>query len=57
MYDVCAAMRQQSERRRELRLARPHKRSHHFLDTSQACRLCCLAHYCWVGLRTGLVEA
>jgi len=57
VYDVCAAMRQQSERRRELRLARPHKRSHHFLDTSQACRLCCLAHYCWVGLRTGLVEA
>ncbi|KAK9831866.1 hypothetical protein WJX81_003174 [Elliptochloris bilobata] len=32
VYDVCAAMRQQSERRRQSRLAHPRKQSHHFLD-------------------------
>lgn len=36
VYDVCAAMRQQSERRRQSGLARPHKPSHHFLDAAQA---------------------
>ena len=42
VYDVCAAMRQQSERRRQLRLAKPRKQSHHFADAWQA-RSCCRA--------------
>ncbi|CAL8466875.1 g6411 [Coccomyxa elongata] len=32
VFDVCAAMRQQSERKRQATLARPRKLSHHFLD-------------------------
>lgn len=40
VYDVCAAMRQQSERRRQLRLAKPRKQSHHFADAWQAWARC-----------------
>lgn len=32
VYDVCAAMRQQKERKREAALARPVKKSHHVAD-------------------------
>jgi len=32
VFDVCAAMRQQTERKRQAALARPPKLSHHFLD-------------------------
>ena len=32
VYDVCAVMRQQKERKREAALARPAKKSHHVAD-------------------------
>ena len=34
VYDVCAVMRQQRERKAEARLERPPKKSHHFLDSA-----------------------
>jgi hypothetical protein len=35
VFDVCAAMRQQSERKRNANLLRPRKLSHHFLDGAE----------------------
>ena len=32
VFDVCAAMRQQSERKQQALLARPRKLSHHFYE-------------------------
>ena len=32
VFDVCAAMRQQSERKQQAQLARPRKLSHHFYE-------------------------
>ena len=32
VFDVCAAMRQQSERKQQALLARPRKLSHHFFE-------------------------
>lgn len=34
VYDVCAAMRQQRERKVEAKLARPFKKSHHVADSA-----------------------
>ena len=34
VYDVCAVMRQQKERKREAALARPAKKSHHVADAA-----------------------
>lgn len=36
VYDVCAVMRQQRERKSEAKLSQPPKRSHHFLDSEDA---------------------